>query len=112
MILLAEESIVLNNFMSTIQGLNYCVSKIQVFVLDHIQYLREMYELEGLDFTIIEIIVFGSRVTGNPRRKSDLDIKIIYKGPAREDDLFNALHRKGELLYIDDIKVDFWPERI
>lgn len=48
---------------------------------------------------------FGSRVTGNHKATSDLDVKVFFKGDYREDDVFNGLH---STLIIDGVLVDFF----
>jgi predicted nucleotidyltransferase len=99
--------------MITIQGLeDYCLKDIQTVVLSHIDNLRESFYFEDLDFSIKAIIPFGSRVAGFSSKKSDLDVKIEYIGNAREDDLLNALNDKKTSLKIENIKVDFYPEKI
>jgi len=64
-------------------------------------------ELEGLDFEIVDMIVFGSRTKNKARKNSDIDILLQYKGKAREDDMFNAFHRIKTK--IDNIIVDITP---
>jgi predicted nucleotidyltransferase len=49
--------------------------------------------------------VHGSRVFGNPRKNSDIDFVLFYKGTIREDDLFNIF--VDENIYIEHIKCDF-----
>ena len=99
--------------MITIQGLeDYCLRDIQTIVLSHVDHLRKSFYFEDLDFSIKDIVPFGSRVTGFSGKKSDLDIKIEYVGNAREDDLLNALNDKKTSLKIENIRVDFYPERI
>jgi hypothetical protein len=44
-------------------------------------------------------------------KKSDLDVKIEYTGNAREDDMLNALNDKKTSLKIENIRVDFYPEK-
>lgn len=101
------------SIMSTIQGLeDYNLKNIQAIILSHIDCLRENFHFEDLDFSIKAIVPFGSRVTGFPSEKSDLDVKIQYTGNAREDDLFNALNGKKTNLKIENIRVDFYPENI
>jgi len=98
--------------MITVQGLeDYSLKDIQAVVLSHINHLRESFHFEDLDFSIKAIVPFGSRVTGFSSRKSDLDIKIEYTGTARGDDLFNALNDKKTSLRIENIRVDFFPEK-
>ncbi len=99
--------------MITVQGLeNYGLRDIQDVVLSHIDHLRENFHFEDLDFSIKAIAPFGSRVTGLSSKKSDLDVKIEYIGNAREDDLFNALNDKDVGFKIENIRVDFYPEKI
>lgn len=99
--------------MIIIQGLeDYKPKEIKNIVLLHFNFLRECFYLEDLDFVIQDIILFGSRVLGFAKQNSDLDIKIKYTGEAREDDLFNALNTKKITLIIENIKIDFYPEKI
>lgn len=56
------------------------------------------------------IYAHGSRVYGNPRKKSDIDFVLFYKGSIREDDLFNIFG--DESIYIEHIKCDFNPIKI
>ncbi|MDO8604285.1 MAG: hypothetical protein Q7K40_02700 [bacterium] len=98
--------------MIKIHGLeDYELKEIQNIVLSHIRYLRENYCLEGLDFLTIDIIPIGSRVSGLADIDSDFDIKIKYIGCAREDDMFNSLNDENDRLIIEDIIVDFFPEK-
>lgn len=99
--------------MNAVQGLEgYKLKEIRNIVLLHIGHLREFLHFEDLDFSIQDIILFGSRIVGLPRRNSDLDVKIKYTGDAREDDLFNALNDKKAELRIEGIRIDFYPENI
>ena len=56
------------------------------------------------------IYAHGSRVFGNPRKNSDIDFVLFYKGSIREDDLFNIF--ADENIYIEHIKCDFNPIEI
>lgn len=99
--------------MSTVTGLvNYSEIEIQKIVFSHVQKLKENFHFEDLDFSIHSTQLFGSRIFGKPKKNSDLDIKIQYTGTAREDDLFNALNDKDTRLHIENIKVDFYPEKL
>lgn len=70
-------------------------------------------EAEFEDYEIIEIWLHGSRLRGDAKDDSDLDAVMFYKGPAREDDLFNTLHDSYYFdCEIEDIKVDVNPIRI
>lgn len=98
--------------MITVQGLeDYSLKDIQDVVLSHIDHLRESFHFEDLDFSIKAIVPFGSRITGHSNKKSDLDVKIEYTGNAREDDMLNALNDKKTSLKIENIRVDFYPEK-
>lgn len=97
--------------MIRVQGLeDYRLRDIQNVVLSHVNYLKENFHFEDLNFSIKAIIPFGSRVNGFSSKKSDLDVKIVYTGDAREDDLFNALNDRKTSLKIENIKIDFYPE--
>ncbi len=99
--------------MSTVTGLsNYSEIEIQKIVFSHVQKLKENFHFEDLDFSIQNMQLFGSRIFGKPKKNSDLDIKIQYIGTAHEDDLFNALNDRYMRLCIEDIKVDFYPEKL
>lgn len=99
--------------MNIVQGLEgYKLEEIRNIILSHVDHLRELSHFEDLDFSIQDIILFGSRVAGLPKRNSDLDVKVKYTGNAREDDLFNTLNDKKTRLRIENIKVDFYPENI
>lgn len=56
------------------------------------------------------IYAHGSRVFGNPRKDSDIDFVLFYKGSIREDDLFNIF--ADEDIYIEHAKCDFNPIEI
>ena len=56
------------------------------------------------------IYAHGSRVFGSPRKNSDIDFVLFYKGTIREDDLFNIF--ADENIYIEHIKCDFNPIEI
>jgi predicted nucleotidyltransferase len=91
-----------------IQGMeDLSLSEIKSYVGSYIDELEGNYELEGLDFEVIDMEVVGSRTAGLAKKKSDLDVFVEYKGDAREDDMFNALNRKP--LKINGIKVDINP---
>lgn len=98
--------------MSKIQGLeDYNLEEIQNIVIHHFECLREYMCFEDLDFSVINIIPIGSRVSGHTKKESDFDIKIIYTGDAHEDDMSSALNDKTERLIIENIIVDFFPEK-
>lgn len=91
---------------------NYSEIEIRNVISSHIQNLKENLHFEDLDFSIQNIHFFGSRIFGSSKKNSDLDVKIQYTGTAREDDLFNALNNKDDRLYIEDVEIDFYPEKL
>lgn len=91
-----------SNFMpKNIQGLeNYTEKEIKNIVSDYIQNLIP-------DIAIKEIELNGSRMRGDAKISSDLDVVVEYNGDISEDDLFNILNEDS--LEIDGIKVDINP---
>lgn len=64
-----------------------------------------VYNVEAVEFW-----AHGSRMRGNAREDSDLDVVMFYKGNEKEDYLFNLVNEQE--LAIDGIKVDVNPIRI
>ena len=52
----------------------------------------------GLDVTIEDIVVSGSRCRGMEMEGSDLDVVLYFSGSEREDSLFNTLHEGGNII--------------
>lgn len=82
------------NTQTVIKLEGYGVVELESCIYNHISTLKENFVFEDLDFSVTKINFFGSRVSGNPKKKSDLDIKIEYTENAREDDLFSAFNDK------------------
>lgn len=82
---------------------NRTAEGLERLVIAHIQ-----KELDD-DFELDRIEWFGSRVTGNHKNTSDLDVKVFFRGGYREDDVFNGLHNT---LTIDGVLVDFFPVKL
>ena len=61
----------------------------------------------GLDVTVEDVIVSGSRCRGLENAESDLDVVVSYSGSEREDDLFNTL--KDEHMYFGKVELDINP---
>lgn len=62
----------------------------------------------GVDgVTIKGMALHGSRMRGDARADSDLDVVVEYEGNISEDGLFNILN--GEPMYFDGVKVDINP---
>ena len=94
-----------------IQGMNSVTIK---EIIDYVQYqLEDIIRECDLDIEIIELYAHGSRINGTPRKDSDLDIVLYYKGNVKEDSLFNILHDDeytGILTY-DNVYIDINPIR-
>lgn len=52
----------------------------------------------GLDVTIEDVVVSGSRCRGMEMEGSDLDVVLYFSGSEREDSLFNTLHEGGNII--------------
>ena len=61
----------------------------------------------GLDVTVEDVIVSGSRCRGLENAESDLDVVVSYSGSERENDLFNTL--KDEHMYFGKVELDINP---
>lgn len=59
------------------------------------------------DVTIKDMALHGSRMRGDAREDSDLDVVVEYEGDWSEDSLFGLLNK--EPVYFDGIKVDINP---
>ena len=77
---------------------------IEAAVRGHVQQMIDEY---GLDATIEDVIVSGSRCRGLEDDKSDLDVVVSFSGSEREDDLFNILH--DEKLFFGSSELDINP---
>lgn len=98
-------------FEEKIKGLNNVTTN---DIIDYVKYIIEdiINECE-LDIEILDYYVHGSRVFGNPREDSDLDVVVYYKGNMKEDALYNIFHDedyKDQFIY-DDIIIDVNPIR-
>ena len=52
----------------------------------------------GMDVTIEDVVVSGSRCRGMEEQGADLDVVLYYSGSVREDDLFNTLHQSNIIM--------------
>ena len=52
----------------------------------------------GMDVTIEDVVVSGSRCRGIEEKGADLDVVLYYSGSVREDDLFNTLHQSDIIM--------------
>lgn len=81
-------------------------------VIDMVQNdVENILSEEGTDnVEAVEFWAHGSRMRGNAKEDSDLDVVMFYKGNEKEDSLFNLINEHE--LAIDGIKVDVNPIRI
>ena len=73
--------------------------------------VADILEEQGLseDVEVVSIEVIGSRLRGEAKEDSDLDILLYYKGDIKEDTMFNALNPND--ITINGISVDINPIR-
>lgn len=83
-------------------------------IIDYVEpIINEMISDNDLNIKVKDYYVHGSRVFGNPRQDSDIDVVLYYEGNIKEDALFNILHDdeyKDQFIY-DDIEIDVNPIR-
>jgi len=94
--------------MSNIQGLDlYSYEEIVNLVRDFINDKLEDNGYFSDDIIVKDIKLHGSRLRGQARDDSDLDVVVQYDGDIREDDFFDMLN--DDPLYIDNVAVDINP---
>lgn len=96
---------------TAIQGFDgYSQSEIKSIVQEYIQ---QKLDENDISANVVGIAVHGSRVRGNAKENSDLDVVVEYEGDIREDGMFNLLNYddNDEALYIEGIRVDINPIR-
>lgn len=93
-----------------INGLeNYDEFDIRIMIADYIDDL--LLGVSEDEFKYIDMELVGSRVNGNNREDSDLDVVLYYSGTMTEDGLFNLLNDYSSRLFIDDVMVDINPKK-
>ena len=77
------------------------------------EYIQQKLDENDISAHVVGIAVHGSRVRGNAKENSDLDVVVEYEGDIREDGMFNLLNDddNGEALFIEGIRVDINPIR-
>lgn len=105
-----------SNVEVTNEGVMHSISPIEGYtyseVIDMVQNdVENILSEEGIDnVEAVEFWAHGSRMRGNAKEDSDLDVVMFYKGNEKEDSLFNLINEHE--LAIDGIKVDVNPIRI
>lgn len=93
---------------SKINGLeNYSEQYLSNIVIRFINKTLEDNFVTADEFSLIDLRFHGSRVRGNNRPDSDLDVIAQYAGTMREDSAFNMLNY--DKLIVDGIEVDINP---
>lgn len=104
----AEHSIARERTEERIQGLDgYTKREVLDTVRSEIERILEDNGLEGIEIKGMD--VHGSRMRGDARKDSDLDVVVEYSGDISEDGLFNILNDEGNRVYIGGIPVDINP---
>lgn len=88
----------------------YDESEIRIIIADYIDDL--LFNTTQDEFKYIDMELIGSRISGNSRKDSDLDVIVYYSGTMREDYVFNILNDNSYRLHIDGIMVDINPKKI
>ena len=93
---------------SKIHGMNADTEEIK----DYVKYqLEDIISDNDLNIEILDLYVHGSRIRGDHKDSSDLDVVLYYKGKMKEDSLFNILHDEEyeDLFNYDGIEIDINP---
>ena len=72
--------------------------------------LDEAYLLD--DVNVIELWAHGSRMRGDFRPDSDIDVVVFYDGKTREDALFDVLNEDPDRITIEGHRVDLNPVKV
>lgn len=104
-----QESNIITDFRAKTNELFHDISEmnpaeIEETVKCHVQAKIDEY---GIDATIVDAVIIGSRCRGLERDSSDLDVVVEFSTNEKEDDLYNAFNEDG--LHIGDVKVDINP---
>ncbi len=62
----------------------------------------------GLDVTIEDVVVAGSRCRGMEAEGADLDVVLYFSGSEKEDSLFNLIHEGGNII-MGGVNLDINP---
>ncbi|MBQ0035369.1 MAG: nucleotidyltransferase domain-containing protein [Firmicutes bacterium] len=83
---------------------------IRILIADYIDDL--LLDVREDEFKYIDMELVGSRINGNNREDSDLDVIVYYSGSVKEDSAFNLLNDEIYRLHIDGIMVDINPKNV
>lgn len=64
------------------------------------------------DVNVIELWAHGSRMRGDFRPDSDIDVVVFYDGKIREDALFDVLNEDPDRIAIEGHQVDLNPVKV
>jgi len=95
---------------SKIHGMKADTDEIKNYVRGEIE---EIISDNDLNIEIIDLYVHGSRIRGDHKDSSDLDVVLYYKGNMKEDSLFNILHDEEyeDIFIYDGVILDINPIR-
>ena len=85
-------------------------SEIEDIIKYNVYNILEDNDIDEDEVNYICIYAHGSRVFGIPKKKSDIDFVLFYKGNIREDSLFNIF--VDERIFIEHVRADFNPIQI
>ena len=90
-------------------GTSYNDKDLCVALMYDINQILEENDLQ--EVSVVELWVHGSRMRGDYRPDSDIDVVVFYYSEeTKEDDLFNILNSEG--IEIEGHKVDFNPIKV
>lgn len=96
-----------------IQGTDLTVDMVINDVYDFINGFIDDGDIDNTDISVIhKIWCHGSRLRGNARPDSDLDVVVFYSGRIKEDSLFNILNEDNNRLTCDGFTVDINPIQV
>lgn len=88
-----------------IENYNNTYNDYLIDIANHINEVIDYYD--QTEVKPLKLYLFGSRIKGNNRKNSDLDVLFIYQGTLRSKYLQDSLNQ--DLNRIDNIKIDISP---